>query len=293
MAPRDDEIDLIDLIRYLWNRKWLLIACGLAGGLIGTAIAMTSTKVYRAELIMVPADQEGSGQLGGLASSLGGLAALGGINLGSGGGKTDQALAVMKSRVLLEAFVQDKQLLAVLFHELWNADKGDWVSDVAGDPPTIRDAYQFLTKNVLSVAEDRDSAVITVAVEWTDPKLAAEWANELVARTNEAMRRVDIQESEKNLAYLRSELEKTSVVEVQQSMYSLIESQIKSIMLAKVRDGYVFRVIDPAAAPEADDYVRPRKLLIVILGGMLGSMFGLALLGLMALIRAVRAEPAK
>lgn len=289
---RDDEIDLIDLIRYLWARKWWLIVCGLLGGLIGIYVAVTSTEVYRAELAMVPADEEGGGALSGLSQSLGGLAALGGFNLGGGGGKTDEALAVMKSRVLLERFVTDEQLLPILFHENWDADAKRWNADAAEDPPTVANAYKLIRDDLLSISEDRDSSVITVSVEWIDPALAAQWANELVARTNAAVREVDIREAEKNLAYLREELNKTSVVEIQQSIYGLIESQIKSIMLANVREGYAFRVIDPAAPPEDDDYVRPRKPLIVVLGGMLGGMFGLAMLGLMALIRAVRAEPA-
>ena len=200
---RDDEIDLIDLIRYLWARKWWLIACGLLGGVIGIFVAVTATEVYRAELAMVPADEEDGSALGGLASSLGGLAALGGISLGGGGGKTDEALAVMKSRVLLERFVEDKQLLPVLFHEDWDADAKQWSADTAEDPPSIADAYKLLREEVLSVSQDRDSSLITVAVEWTDPELAAQWANELVARTNAAVREVDIREAEKNLAYLR------------------------------------------------------------------------------------------
>lgn len=289
---RNDEIDLIDLIRYLWVRKWWILACGLLGGVIGIFIAVTATEIYRADLAMVPADDDDGGALSGLASSLGGLAALGGISLGSGGGKTDEALAVMKSRLLLERFVEDKQLLPVLFEDLLDEETKQWNADRADDPPTVADAYKLFVDDILSISQDRDSSVITVTVEWTDPELAAQWANELVARTNAAVREVDIQEAEKNLAYLRDELKKTSVVEIQQSIYSLIESQIKSIMLANVREGYAFRVIDPAAAPEEDDYVRPRKPLIVVLGGMLGGMFGLAMLGLMVLIRAVRAEPA-
>lgn len=285
---RDDEIDLIDLIQYLWAHKWLLISSGLIGGLIGVAIALTADPVYRAEAVLVAAEEESGRGLSALAGSLGGLAALGGIDVDEGDTKVDQGLTVLKSRVLLERFIKDRNLLPVLFADHWDEDNEDWTPDAADNPPSVRDGYKLFVKEILSSSRDSDTGVITVAVEWTDPRLAAQWANELVRRANETLRAVDIREAENNLAFLREELPKTSVVDVQQSIYSLIEAQIKAIMLANVREGYVFRVIDPAAAPEPDDYVRPRKLLIVILGGMLGGMLGLMFLGVRALARAVR-----
>ena len=79
----EDEIDLVDLIRYLWRRKWLLIATGLIGTLIGVYIALTSESIYQAEITLVPAESE-SGGMSALARQFGGLAALGGVNLGGG-----------------------------------------------------------------------------------------------------------------------------------------------------------------------------------------------------------------
>jgi hypothetical protein len=38
-------------------------------------------------------------------------------------------------------------------------------------------------------------------------------------------------------------------------MYELIESYGKKIMVANVKDSYVFTVIDPAMAPQADDTI--------------------------------------
>jgi LPS O-antigen subunit length determinant protein (WzzB/FepE family) len=107
-----------------------------------------------------------------------------------------------------------------------------------------------------------------------DPKVAAEWASELVRRVNEKMRQLAIQDAEKSLEYLVKEVSKTSSVEVREAIYRIMESQIKQIMLANVRDEYSFKIIDPPAVPDLDDEVKPKKKLIVILGFVLGGFGG-------------------
>lgn len=46
-------------------------------------------------------------------------------------------------------------------------------------------------------------------------------------------------------------------------------------MLANVRDEYAFKVIDPAVMPEYRDIVRPRRALMLALGLVMGSLFGM------------------
>ena len=42
-------------------------------------------------------------------------------------------------------------------------------------------------------------------------------------------------------------------------------------MLAKVRDDYAFRVIDPAVTPEEGRFVRPKRLLLLAAGIVFGA----------------------
>ena len=41
---------------------------------------------------------------------------------------------------------------------------------------------------------------------------------------------------------------------------------VGDIMLANSRDGYSFVVVDPAVEPDAGDYVRPRRMVLAMLG---------------------------
>lgn len=79
----DDEIDLIQLAKTLWEGRRTVIKTTLIFMLLGLFIAIFSPKEYTASTTMVPQSAEGASKLGG---SLGGLAAMAGINLGSMGG---------------------------------------------------------------------------------------------------------------------------------------------------------------------------------------------------------------
>ncbi|PKQ68761.1 exopolysaccharide biosynthesis protein [Labilibaculum manganireducens] len=82
----DDEIDLIALAKTLWNGRRTVIRTTLIFMVLGLFIAIFSAKEYTASTTMVPQSSEGGSKLGG---SLGGLAAMAGINLGSmSGGST-------------------------------------------------------------------------------------------------------------------------------------------------------------------------------------------------------------
>jgi len=83
ITQADDEIDLIALAKTLWEGRKTVIKTTIIFMLIGLFVAIFSEKEYTASCTMVPQSAEGGSKLGG---SLGGLAAMAGINLGSMGG---------------------------------------------------------------------------------------------------------------------------------------------------------------------------------------------------------------
>ena len=87
-----------------------------------------------------------------------------------------------------------------------------------------------------------------------------------------AMKSQAISEAGKSISYLQGQIEKTRIAEMQQIFYQLIESQTKTVMLAEVRDEYVFRGGDPAVVQEEE--AKPKRVLICVLGILLGSMLG-------------------
>jgi len=68
-----DEIDLIELIRHLWNGRKLIIKITGAFIILGLIIALASPKQYKVEVRMLPESKSSTGGAAALLSSLGGL----------------------------------------------------------------------------------------------------------------------------------------------------------------------------------------------------------------------------
>jgi uncharacterized protein involved in exopolysaccharide biosynthesis len=135
-------------------------------------------------------------------------------------------------------------------------------------------AVETFRASVIDIHEEKLKGTTTITIDWRDPDVAARWANDFVALANELLRARAIQESTRNIEYLNKQLPQTSVVEIQQAIYHLIEAETKTLMVAHGRAEYAFTVVDPAVVPEFR--VSPRRTLIVVsglfFGGFLGSL---------------------
>src|SRR4029077_2012468 len=127
--------------------------------------------------------------------------------------------------------------------------------------------------------------LIKITIDWKDPTLASEWANKLVARVNADRRAVARAEAEQNLEYLNRELERTNIVELRQAINRLIEREIRKMMLVKVREQYVFKVLDPAFVPGREGVVWPNLAILTIEALVLGGVVGFSCSATIARLR--------
>lgn len=77
-SPDNDEIDLLELARTVWNKKRLIVSFIGVFSILGVLVALVLKNEYTASSTFVPQTSE-QGKVGG---NLGGLASLAGINLG-------------------------------------------------------------------------------------------------------------------------------------------------------------------------------------------------------------------
>jgi uncharacterized protein involved in exopolysaccharide biosynthesis len=274
--PPEDEIDLREYWKLIVDNKKLVSAVTGACTVLALVISILMTPIYRAEVLLSPVTDEKTSGLSALAGQFGDIASLVGINL-SGGSSIDESIATLNSRELTATFVKNEDMLPLLFPSRWDGQKGTWVKhwwDFSDkDPkPTEWDAYKIFNDKIRDVSTDTKSNLVTVSIDWKDPMLAAKWANDLVRAVNTARREEAINEANKSIRFLEDQLAKTGSVEVQQSIYKLIEAQTKTKMLASTREEYAFKVIDPAVPPEKK--IRPRRLLITVLGAIGGFLVG-------------------
>lgn len=268
----ESDIRLADIWRILVRKKWVIVISTLLFGMAGAAAAFLMTPVYRAEVLLAPVpEQSGSSGLASLAGQLGGLAAIAGLNLESGSNRVE-AIATLESRAFTEAFIRDRDLMPLLFADAWNENTGSWDAGSPEDQPGMWEAWQRFD-SIRSVSEDLRTGLVTLAVDWADPELAADWANGLAGGVNKRLRGRAFDEAQSNLEFLRGQLEKTSTVEVREAVFGLIEAEMKNAMLANVRDEYAFRVIDPAVVPE--ERFKPKRRLLILAGLALGFLLGI------------------
>ena len=274
-ALQADEFTLDGAIAAAWRGKWIILSGVFLFAALAAAAAFLMTPKYRAQVVMIPVKSDDTrAALASMAGQLGGLASLAGLSLGGGGNK-DEYLQYLNSYGFTARFIEDEDLLPVLFEERWDGQGGSWNVKDPDDLPSMADGVRKFTRGVRAVQEERRTGIVTLAVVWKDRELAARWANLLVERANRDLRQRAIDEAEARQKYLDEELTRTSVVELRQSIYRLIENEIKSVMLAKVREEYAFKVIDPAVVPDADDMVRPKKLAMILIGAVFGGAVGL------------------
>jgi uncharacterized protein involved in exopolysaccharide biosynthesis len=262
-----------DLLEALVRQRVLVVGTVLLVAALATAIAFLLTPVYRAEVVMLPVTDEETG-LKSIVGQFGGLASLAGVSLPSGG-QQEEVIAILESRAFTATFIRDRDLLPVLFADRWDPATKSWTDPQ--DEPSLGEAVEMFNGRVRDVSSLAGTQAVTLAIEWPDADLAADWANDLAARLNESVRRRDIARAERSIEYLNRQLEKTQVREVQRALFRLLESQLKTVMLAEVNDEYVMRVIDPAVAPPADDFIRPRRALIIAVGFVLGLVLAVGL----------------
>ena len=285
----DDEIDLRELFAVLWTGKYWIAGLTSIAAILSVVYALSLPNIYRSEALLAPSSMDGGG-IGALAKQYGGLASLAGISLPGGGemDKTALALAVIKSRRFISDFIQRHDILVPLMAaDGWDQSTGElsidadiydtgsatWVRDVRPPQPvqpSLQEAHEVFFDELLSITEDKKSGFVSLSIAHYSPMVAQQWVTWLVEDINNTLRAQDVAEAENSIAYLKTQVDATSLTDLQSRFFEMIQSQTETIMLAKVREEYAFKTVDPAVIPEQKD--KPKRALICILGTLLGGM---------------------
>ena len=163
-----------------------------------------------------------------------------------------------------------------MFSNLWDSENKKWLTDDPDEIPTLQEGYELFVSKVLQVEEQGLSGLVNVSILWKDPKIASTWANSLVASVNERLRAQAIKDADLTVQYLNEELAKTTAVELQQSLYRLVEAEIEKRTIARVQKEYSFRVVSPATPSDPDKYETPKPVFAISVGFLLGIFLGAA-----------------
>lgn len=263
-----------DVLYIFWKKKWQICAISIIGGLVTFSASFLLSDKFTSTVLIAPARDEGKPGFGRAAALLGQLGGLNGLgSLAGAGNSTSEYVATLKSSVLTEKFIIKNNLMPILFSDEWDSFEKKWKPETIENHPTLWDAEELFRKTICAVSEDKKTGLITLSITWSDPVLASQWAAAIIEMTNMHLRAKAIDRSQANLEYLNGQLKQTTVVEIQKSIYSLIEAEIKQVMLANASEEYAFRIIDPPRI--AQERSSPKRLAYGLSGFMI--MFFVAL----------------
>lgn len=281
--------ELLVMMRLLMAR-WRVVAITMLVTVTGGfAAAYLPTPQYRARTVLLPVSgDDGMGGIAALAGQVSGLASLVGLN-GALGQQEDVTVAVLNSRSLFDAFAERQDLLPVMFPNSWDIDSASWKRELMlKDVPTADDAWHMFNRQIRSVTQDQKTGIVTLSILWRDREVAAKWANDFAALANERLRSEALLESDGALNALSAELDRTAQVGVRETIFRLMEGQIRRKILANSRAGFAFTVLDPATIPDADRFDKPKRGLLIMMSIMFGGAISLVLVLLLPQYRGGR-----
>ena len=255
--------DILNLFRVFWRYRISLTVIGTVACLTGIAVALLLPVTFRAQTVLSPVESSSSTSSSALMSQLAGLPGLSSLGISAGASGVEEHIAYLTSRSFTEAFIRDNDLVDIL------NENEEYASPEAAMWP----AYKKFNMEIRRILRDPITGLVTLTIEWSDPETSAAWANLYVAKANEDLRRQALDRAERNIAFANDQLQKTTVVELQQSVYRLIEAEIRTAMLAQGQEDFAFRVLD-RALPPGEKY-RPRRAMTVVVFGLLGAFVGL------------------
>ena len=261
----DDEIDLKELFKALWEGKKLIILITAIFAISSLVYSLLLTNYYRSESLMVARN---NAQNQSMLSQYSGLAAMTGLQLPSSeNSKALQAIELIKSRKFVKHLLTFENILPsmmtaksynsvsqeLLFDQkLYDSETKTWKKKPNKNrpiKPSYLEAHNKYT-GMMSISKDKVTGFISIHVEHISPVFAKEFLELIIREANILIRNRDIEESSKALKYLKSELSKTSFVEIQESIHSLIEVQLETQMLTQINEDYILIEIEPPFIPE-------------------------------------------
>ena len=293
----DDEIDLRELFMVLWAGKIKIIAITALFAIASVIYALSVPNQYKATALLAPAQSSGGG-LSGALGQLGGLASLAGVSIGGGESSEAQiAQEIMKSWNFIESFIADNDLAVEVFaaegwskgsntlkidDDVYDVEKNEWLieDDDTGElrPPSSWKLFEKFSEQ-LAVSEDKKSGLVSVSIEYYSPQIAKQWLDMYVSAVNAHMQKRKVAEVTNNINYLQAQIEKTSIAEMREVFYTIIEEQTKNKMVAEASPEYAFVAVSPSMVPEEKS--QPKRALICILGTLLGGMLSVLLVLIM------------
>jgi uncharacterized protein involved in exopolysaccharide biosynthesis len=277
------DISLLEIILFLWRRKWWIIAGTVIWTGLGVIYALNAPLVYYSEAIITPKTNPGRSGGSALLAQLGGLAGGAAAELGMGDNNLQIIQITVRSRDLAESVIKKHKLLGHLYPEQWDTTKTAWKTRSGGKPPTLNQGVEKLRDNFLITSVDPIKNTLSIGINAYDPVFACNLVNYYLEALSRSMISTIKEESEANQAFLNAQLRSTADPWLIEKIQVLIAAEIEKSMLINSRP---FRVLEKPAVPM--QRIKPKRTQIVLISFVSGILLSMVVVVLVAFLLDVK-----
>ena len=270
------ELDLMPYINALIDARWILIIAALLSAVLAGFAAYSKPYMFQSVIRVSVVDIEDPGGVSPddrRASEVLTLVEHGFVMGTTRDNYNDVMRARLGSRDFTMRFLDEHNVYRHFYPEQWNQEEQRWED---GFTPDRGEIFTRFRDEVRSIILNEETDIISIGMHWPESTVARDWANQYVESFNEFIRERTITDTRRKQEYLQEELRRSDLLEMQKSIYRLIEAQTAIAMLANAREEYALEIIDPAAIPyRSVTMSRQKKIVIGTVAGSLLAVFGI------------------
>jgi predicted nuclease of restriction endonuclease-like RecB superfamily len=173
---------------------------------------------------------------------------------------------VAQSRSLLQEIADSGEVMGKLFPKLWDSEKKAWKLSDSAKIPSPNQAVEKLA-GLIHVKFEKTGSAFRIETKTHDPRFSQRLNLLFVKALNERLRRVALQESQKNQEYLREKVGEYTDPYLRNKLESLAAAELERAMLI---NSEAVEIIDAPIVPEGKS--APKRSLITVSFGITGFL---------------------
>jgi uncharacterized protein involved in exopolysaccharide biosynthesis len=287
----EENINIFKYIKLLAHNWKFISLITIMSSILAVLISIFLLKdIYRSTAVLMPSSASNSG-ISSASSSLGGIAAMTGIDIGSDSiDKTKLANQLLISLDfysklynsdnnflinLIAADYYDKKLKKIIFNKrIYDSKNSFWLyyDKTSNKKPSIQDTHgDFLA--IVNFEQDLKTKFVNISVQHKSPVFANELLKKIIYELNEQIRVFDNFEAKKSIDFIIDKSNDTTSATFRKTINDMYNSQLHKLMLTEVSDDYAFRIIETPVIPEKK--FLPIRSLIVLLSAIMSGMLAI------------------
>jgi uncharacterized protein involved in exopolysaccharide biosynthesis len=297
----EDEIDLRELWQTILKGKKLIVIVTFIITTLSVGYALKQPNVYSSEAMLIPTESASNG-----LGSLGGLAAMAGVSLGSASMTPDIAFqSMLDNYQFMKEFVVKNKILdhynqedfdknyvfALGFSGIYDLFKSDKKKD---DKEIDVDALTYnMIKQVqksFSISSDKKTSLISISYSDMDRTYPPKIINAFLEDSSKYLVENNLKNLNNSLKYFQEELSHADEIELRQNLSMLISKLLEKKIMTKSKQYYQCDILTLPYEPYIKDKTKPKRALIVVVAFVTGLILSIFLVFFLEFIRGSKEE---